>query len=84
MRDPLVITTRSKIEKKYYRKKQIYPLSFSFFYKLAGLVSISKNEWAFHLFPSYHHWVWGHKLEEYDMLLEYYGCGFFFLVVKLN
>ena len=28
------------------------------------------------------HWLWGHAIEPYDLCLDYYGGGPFFLLVK--
>jgi hypothetical protein len=65
-------------------------MELSFFYKHAGLITLhSQEKWAFHLFPSWKHWKWGHSFDSwlmrcYGFKLDYWGLGPLFLVAKLN
>ena len=53
--------------------------------ELAGLVSVELGEkWFLHLGVGRNHWFWGHKVEEYDSILDYWGFGPLFLLVRFN
>jgi hypothetical protein len=60
-------------------------MELSFFYKHAGLITLhTRGKWAFHLFPSWKHWKWGHSVEPYMFCLDYWGCGPLFLAARCN
>lgn len=47
----------------------------SFFYKHAGLVSVSGSNWSFHLFPKPRAWVWVYGTDWYDGPIYMFGLG---------
>jgi len=54
--------------------------------KLAGIIAVDFGKrWCLHLgVASRDHWVWGHAVEEYDLVLDYWGLGPVFLLVRSN
>ena len=57
-----------------------------FYFDMCGLISIEIGKWwTLHLFiRDKEHWIWGHEVEEYDQLGDYYGLGPLFLFVAFN
>lgn len=59
-------------------------MSFSFFWRHAGLISISfyacKREWTLHLAVSPKNWQWGYAEDWYDGPLSRFGLGPLFLL----
>lgn len=50
----------------------------------AGLFAVVCRRYCVHFFVKPRHWVWGHEVECYDSLFDYYGAGPLFKVVVDN
>lgn len=51
---------------------------------VAGLVCVTTRRYAVHLLVRPSHWKWGHHIECYDTMFDYYGAGPLCLVVRDN
>ncbi len=52
--------------------------------KRCGLISISWGVWALHLGVRPSHWKWGHEVEQFDFVADYWGLGPIVLLCRMN